>query len=432
MSALVEQEVAVEPPPPSPRPELGRPRFRFRDLVNESVAGMLARPLRASLTTLGTVLGVGALVATVGLSRTAGNQIVGRFSELQATQITVQPANSGGFFGGGDENRRVTRSLPWAVEDRLDRLNGVVASGALAEVDVRGALVRTVPLRDPTTVTEFQIPVLAASPGLLDAVRGEISTGRFFDQGHVARGDRVVVLGRDAATQLNLTRVDNVPALFIGEELYTVIGVLDDVSRQRKLLDAVILPSSTANARYDTVQPSDVVIETELGAAQLVASQAAIALNPNSPDELRVSAPVDPQRTQRGVENDVNSLFLVLGLVSLVVGAIGIMNVTLVTVLERVGEIGLRRALGAARRHIAAQFLLESTAMGFVGGVIGATAGLLVTVIVSANRNWTPVLDAWVPLAAPALGALVGMLAGLYPSLKAARMEPVEALRSGT
>jgi putative ABC transport system permease protein len=119
-------------------------------------------------------------------------------------------------------------------------------------------------------------------------------------------------------------------------------------------------------------------------------------------------------------------------LVSLIVGAIGIMNVTLVTVLERVGEIGLRRALGAARRHIAGQFLLESTAMGFVGGVIGATFGLLVTVAVSANRNWTPVLDAWVPLVAPVLGALVGMLAGLYPSLKAARMEPVEALRSGT
>jgi putative ABC transport system permease protein len=430
MSAVVDAEVAIEPSPAEPT-ELGKPRFRLRDLINEAVAGMLARPLRASLTTLGTVLGVGALVATVGLSRTAGNQIVGRFSELQATQVTVQPASAGGFFGPQD-NRRVTRSLPWGVEDRLDRLNGVVASGAVSDVDVSGALVRTVPLRDPTTVTEFQIPVKAASPGLVDAVRGEISTGRFFDQGHVDRGDRVVVLGRDAATQLNVTRVDNVPALFIGEDLYTVIGVLNDVRRERSLLDAVILPSSTASARYDTVQPSEVIIETDLGAAQLVASQAPIALNPNSPDELRVSAPADPQRTQRGVENDVNSLFLVLGLVSLVVGAIGIMNVTLVTVLERVGEIGLRRALGAARRHIAAQFLLESTAMGFVGGVIGATAGLLVTVIVSANRNWTPVLDAWVPLAAPALGALVGMLAGLYPSLKAARMEPVEALRAGT
>jgi putative ABC transport system permease protein len=407
-----------------------RPHLAVVDLVEEAVAGVLARPLRALLTTLGTVLGVGALVATVGLSRTAGNQIVGRFSELQATQVVVKP-DDGGFFGGGDTTRRAL-VLPWDVEGRLDRLNGVVASGAFGDVNVDGALVRAVPLRDPTAVTEFSMRIVAASPGLLEAVRGTIRTGRFFDAGHVARADRVVVLGPGAAERLNLVRVDTIPAVFIGDELFTVIGILDTVRRERDLLDAVILPSGTAAARYGTAQPDEVIVETELGAARLIAQQAPVALNPNGPERLRVSAPADPRRTQRGVENDVNSLFLVLGLVSLVVGAIGIANVTLVTVLERVGEIGLRRALGAARRHIAAQFLLESTAMGFVGGVVGATAGILVTVAVSANRDWTPVLDLWVPLAAPVLGALVGLVAGLDPSLRAARLEPVEALRSGT
>ncbi|MCB1632866.1 MAG: ABC transporter permease, partial [Pseudomonadales bacterium] len=193
-----------------------------------------------------------------------------------------------------------------------------------------------------------------------------------------------------------------------------------------------IIPSSAAASRFEVTRPERVVIETDLGAAQLIASQAAIALNPNAPESLGVSAPSDPSRTQNQVESDVNQLFLLLGLVSLVVGAIGIANVTLVTVMERTGEIGLRRALGASRRHIAVQFLAESTALGLVGGIIGASAGLLLVVGVAASRDWTPVLDLWLPLAAPAAGALVGLVAGLYPSIRAARMEPIDALRSGT
>jgi ABC-type antimicrobial peptide transport system permease subunit len=130
------------------------------------------------------------------------------------------------------------------------------------------------------------------------------------------------------------------------------------------------------------------------------------------------------------VQNDLNSLFLLLGGVSLLVGAIGIANVTLVSVLERVGEIGLRRSLGAARRHIAAQFLLESSTLGLIGGIVGASLGTLVIVAVAASRTWTPVLEGWVPLGAPLLGGVVGLLSGLYPALRAAALEPVEALRS--
>ena len=130
------------------------------------------------------------------------------------------------------------------------------------------------------------------------------------------------------------------------------------------------------------------------------------------------------------MQRDLNSLFLLLGGVSLLVGAIGIANVTLVSVLERVGEIGLRRSLGAARRHIAAQFLMESTTLGLIGGVVGASVGTLVVVGVAASRAWTPVLEAWVPLGAPLLGGAVGLLSGLYPSARAAALEPVEALRS--
>jgi ABC-type antimicrobial peptide transport system permease subunit len=405
--------------------EIARPRFKLRDLVDETLAGVFARPARAALTTLGTVLGIASLVATLGISRTAGSQIVGRFDELAATQVTVKARSSGG------SNSRASGILPWRVEERLDRLNGVVASGAVAEVVNPGA-VRTVPLRDPGSVNEVLVPVYSSSVGFLPAVRGTVSVGRWFDEGHVERVDRVAVLGAEVAASLGITRLDGQPGVFIGEELFTVIGIIDSAPRDEGLVASIVIPWTSGRDRFDTARPDRVVIETEVGAAQLIAEQAAIALNPNAPESMNVTAPRPPERTKDAVADDVNQLFLLLGLISLIVGAIGIANVTLVTVMERTGEIGLRRALGASRRHIGMQFLAESMAMGLVGGIIGASVGILTVVVVAGTREWTPVLDLWLPLAAPLAGALVGLVAGLYPSVRAARMEPVDALRAGT
>jgi ABC-type antimicrobial peptide transport system permease subunit len=399
--------------------------MEVRDLAAEAVAGIFARPGRSMLTVLGTVLGIGALVATLGVAKTAGNQIIARFDELAATSVVV--TNEPGFFGSGET--RV--AIPRDAEQRLTRLNGVTAAGTMGPVNLQGALVRSVPIPDPLAQTEFQMSVFGASPGLLAAVRGDLSTGRWFDLGHSDRADRVAVLGSGAALRLNITRVDQQPVVFVGEEAFVVVGILDAVRRQPELLNAVIIPEGTAQDRYGYSSASTVQIDVAVGAASLVAQQAAIALSPNEPSLLRVQKPPEPADLRRDVEGDVNALFLVLGGVALLVGAIGIANVTLVSVLERVGEIGLRRALGAARRHIAAQFLVETTAMGLIGGVLGASLGVLVIVTISASRTWIPVLDPWVPLTAPIVGGVTGLIAGFYPALRAARLEPVEALRAG-
>ncbi|MCP3989630.1 MAG: ABC transporter permease [Actinomycetia bacterium] len=406
-----------------------RSTFAPADLLFEMTLALTSRPARTMLTALGTVLGVAALVATLGLAKTAGNQIVSRFDELEATEVVVTPETGGGFSLGFGSDRDQVSVIPWDAESRLTRLNGVTAAGAKSDVGVGDRLARSVPVIDPLGQTEFQIPVIAASPGLFSSSRARLFTGRFFDFGHDDRSDPVAVLGPAAAQRLNVTRVDNTPTIFIGDEALAVIGILADTARQPELLSAIIIPQSVAQERFGLQGVEEVQIEVEIGAAELIAAQAPVALAPDSPERLRVATPPSPTRVRSSVESDVNSLFLILGGVSLLVGAIGIANVTLVSVLERTGEIGLRRALGARRAHIAVQFLSESVALGALAGLLGTSVGILTVVVISATRQWTPVLDPWLPLAAPVLGAVIGLLAGTYPAWKAAKTEPIAALR---
>ena len=393
----------------------------LRDLIGEALAGVAARPSRLALTTLGTVLGIAALVATVGFGQTAAGQITDRFDAIAATRVTVEP----GETEGPDGDVALTQ-LPWDAPERIERLAGVDSAGTFASVDVGTAPVRGVPYG----TLEQTVPVAAASPGLFDALGARLASGRFFDEGHDERADAVVVLGRYAAERLGVNRVDSQPSIFIGERAFTVIGILDAVDYRSEAQDSVIMPMGTAQELYALEAPEALEIRTELGAAQLIGRQAPIAVDPNNPDLLDVNAPPPPGSLRDSVSADVNGLFLALGGLALLVGGLGIANVTLLSVLERISEIGLRRAVGAGRLHVAGQFLIESSIVGFLGGLIGSTIGVLATVGVSLARDWTPLLDIRLALIAPLLGGGIGLMAGTYPAWRASAVEPIAALRS--
>lgn len=417
-------------PQPLPAPKsngqdnpIARSGMTFPDLLQEVIAGIFARPGRMALTVLGVVIGLTALVATLGLARTAGNRIITQFDELAATEILVT-AKSG--LGGVDP-----RVIPWDASERLQRLNGVVAAGTLSEVDIANALVSASAIKDPKQQSAFKLAVQAASPSLFTAVRAKVASGRLPDDGHAQRADRVAVLGPEAAQRLGIVEVAHLPAIAIGDQIYLVIGILEAVARQPDLLASVIIPEGTARHDFGLIGPGAVVIETRIGATALIARQTPLALRPDDPSLLKVEFAPEPQRVRDAVQGDLNRMFLLLGGLSLIVGAIGIGNITLVSVIERIGEIGLRRAMGATRGHIALQFLLESATMGLIGGIFGASLGVLIVVAVSAYQLWTPVLEPAAPFLAPLIGCAIGLVAGLYPALRAAHLEPVEAVRNG-
>ncbi|POX66480.1 ABC transporter [Microbacterium sp. Ru50] len=400
-------------------------RFGFGDLVLEATTDIGSRPGRLVMTVMGTVLGIGALVATVGFAQTAAGQIARQFDAAAATHLSIGPAEAQARGG----QRVATASLPWDAPARLERLAGVESAAVLAPVTLRENSITAVPINDPSIAASAPPALFAASGEILDTLGGHIVTGRSFDEGHDMRGDRVAMLGSRAAERLAINRVDTQPSVFIGGVAYAVVGIFDELDRRAEVVDAVVIPTRAARQDFQLASPGDAIARIVVGTGPQLREQAPLALAPDAVDTLEVSAPQGRSDLARDVQGDVNVVFLILGVIVLLAGGLGIANVTTLSVLERTGEIGLRRALGSTGRQIAGQFVVESIVIGLLGGLIGSALGVFAVLGVSIAQQWSPVLDPWVALGGTVLGAIIGLAAGGIPARRASRIEPVVALR---
>lgn len=393
--------------------------LHWRDTFREAAATITQRPLRTLLTALGTILGVGAFVATNILADTANAQVSSRFDALKATEVRIQDANPDG-----------TNPFPTDTSARLETLNGIEHAGLYYTIPDNGNLQpRTTPTH-PTNLAA-NIPVIAADPGAVQAAIPTLTTGRLYDTFHNDRAERAAIIGRAAATQLGITRVDNQPAIFIGDTAYTLVGILDDVKRNPDLLLAVTIPTTAAVRDFPVAGANyQVLIATTAGAAQLAGHQAPIALRPDQPQRLQALVPPDPTTLRNQISSDITSLFLALSTLALLIGTIAIANATLLNIIERRSEIGLRRALGARRAHIRRQITTETALTGTTAALLGTSLAITTCAIYTHTRGWTLTINPTTLIIAPIIGLTTGTIAGLLPAIRAARTPPADTLRT--
>ena len=392
------------------------------DLIAQALRSISGRPARTVMTMLGTVLGVGAFVAVLGLTATATGQITSTFSALRATEVTITDT------GAGDVDGRVW-SLPDHADDLARQVNGVTEAGTSWNVpdDPRPVTANL----DPRTAP-VQLNVTAATPGYLRAIEPTLASGTLFNDFQNDKTLPVAVLGAAAASQLGISTATLNPTIFIDGTAYTVIGIVSDARRQATASSTVFLPAATARTRYglpSTNSPATMLVTTQLGAAAQVARQLPTALRPDQPALLHAV----PSQAALDVQNDVyatlNPVFLALAALTLLIGTVGITNTTLVAVVERTREIGLRRALGARTRDVHAQILTEAILTGTLGGLIGTALAVTIVVATAIALHWTAILNPSYTLSAPFIGTITGALAGIYPAARAAHITPITALR---
>jgi putative ABC transport system permease protein len=399
--------------------------LRLQDGLRVASVGLRARPLRAALSALGIAIGTAAIVAVLGLSASSQAGLIAEIDRLGTNLLTVEAGQS---LTGGDAQ------LPVEAPSRITLLDHVqqVAHTAL--------------IKDDNVYRNPMIPagntggleVQATSLNLPSVLGSRVARGAWLNPG-TAR-EPVAVLGATAAKRLGVDRVHPDQRLWLGGRWFNVAGVLKPTPLAPDV-DSSALIGYPAAQRYlgyaglaggepRAGPPSAIYVRAATGHEAVVQALLARTANPAAPSEVNVSQPSDVLTARAAAAGAFDSLFLGLGVVALLVGAVGVANIMVISVLERRSEIGLRRALGATRGQIRTQFLAESILLAVIGGVAGVLAGIAATAAYASTKGWAVVIpvEAWAGGIAAAL--LIGALAGLTPAVRASRLPPTVALRT--
>ena len=424
-------------------PMTGRSRLLWIDVLRVGFGGLTTRRLRSALSALGISIGVAALVAVLGLSESSRADLIEQIEALGTNLLVVE---SGAGFGAGDA------SLPADAADRVARIPSVETTAATYPVDAN-AYRNDYMSPDETNA----LSVRAADLELLDTLAGSMADGRFLDEATSAYP--AAVLGSVAAERLGVTDLDErafivvAPGDATGEgssdsagivgsngAVVEVIGILDEFPLAADLDRSVLIGVEAAETYFgagdtgdaaDTAATPDAVY-ARVGSGSLDQTRDLVSgtADPENPEEVTVSRPSDVLEAQAAAESAFTDLFLGLGAVALLVGAIGITNVMVIAVIERRGEIGLRRSIGASRGHIRRQFITESALLSGAGGLIGVAVGAALTAVYATSRGWRIILPTEVMAGGLVAAIVIGVIAGLYPAMRAARLSPTEALRT--
>jgi putative ABC transport system permease protein len=401
----------------------GRPaRLRLTDLARLAVVGLRTRKLRAALSALGIAIGVAAIVAVLGLSSSSAAGLNAEIAALGTNLLTVQPGQT--FTG--------TAELPIAAPAMIARLPGVYQVQSTGSTNVNVYRSPLIP-----SVNTNALTVNAATLGLPATSGTSVAQGDFLNAA-TAR-EPVCVLGAAAAQLLGIDKV------FPGERVWVtgtgangnggmwlyVAGILNPDVLSPDVDSSVLVgfPFAQNYLSFDG-NPTTIYVKATDAQVNAVYNLLGNQANPENPGGVDVSQPSNALVAQADAKSAFNTLFLGLGAVALLVGAIGVANIMVISVLERRSEIGLRRALGATRGHIRIQFLTEAIALALIGGIAGIITGAAATAIYAHGKGWATVIptDAWAGGLAAAI--LIGALAGLLPAIRAARLSPTEALWS--